>query len=108
MSSGNDNNLPGIAVIGCGYWGKNLVRNFSEIGALRYVCDANTEQARSLAAKFGAEAVSLEGALNSDDIAGVAIAAPAELHAEIGQKALTAGKHVFVEKPLALVRRNSS
>ena len=44
--------LPAVGVVGCGYWGKNLIRNFSELGALRVVCDVDPERAASLAAKY--------------------------------------------------------
>ena len=37
--------LPAVGVVGCGYWGKNLIRNFSELGALRVVCDVDPERA---------------------------------------------------------------
>lgn len=91
-----------IAVIGCGYWGKNLVRNFAEIGALRAVVDADPAAARREADKYGAAALTLEAALADPQIAGIAVAVPAELHADIALKGFAAGKHVFVEKPIAL------
>lgn len=91
-----------VAVVGCGYWGRNLVRNFAELGALGAVCDADPAAAAREAAKYGAPALSFEDALQRPDIAGIAIAAPAELHAELALKAFAAGKHVYVEKPMAL------
>jgi UDP-2-acetamido-3-amino-2,3-dideoxy-glucuronate N-acetyltransferase len=91
-----------IAVVGCGYWGKNLVRNFAEIGALQAVVDADPAAARREADKYNVRAPTLEAALADPEIAGVAIAAPAELHADIALQAFAAGKHVFVEKPIAL------
>ncbi len=91
-----------IAVVGCGYWGKNLIRNFAEIGALHAVVDADPAAAKREADKYGAAALSLEAALADPQIAGIAVAAPAELHADIALKAFAAGKHVFVEKPIAL------
>lgn len=94
------------AVIGCGYWGKNLVRNFANLGGLGAVCDPNSETAANFAEQYGVEAVTFEQALESD-IPSVAIAAPAELHYKLGRKALEAGKHVYVEKPLALVAREA-
>jgi UDP-2-acetamido-3-amino-2,3-dideoxy-glucuronate N-acetyltransferase len=93
---------PQVAVIGCGYWGKNLVRNFAEIGALRAVIDSDPSAAAREAEKYQAVALSLESALADPEIKGIAVAAPAELHAEIALKAFAAGKHVFVEKPIAL------
>ncbi len=94
------------AVIGCGYWGKNLVRNFANLGGLRAVCDPNSETAAKFADEYAVEAMTFEQALASD-IPSVAIAAPAELHYKLGRQALEAGKHVYVEKPLALVAREA-
>lgn len=93
---------PTIAVVGCGYWGKNLVRNMAEIGALAAVVDANTEQAAAMAKTFNVPARSFEEVLSDTDITGVVLAVPAPAHYETTLKALNAGKHVFVEKPLAL------
>ncbi|MBI1954489.1 MAG: Gfo/Idh/MocA family oxidoreductase [Proteobacteria bacterium] len=90
-----------ISVIGCGYWGKNLVRNFAELGVLHSVCDANQELAEKVAQTYGVSAQNLDEVLKSD-CDGVVIAAPAAQHFELTQKALNAGKHVFVEKPLSL------
>jgi predicted dehydrogenase/acetyltransferase-like isoleucine patch superfamily enzyme len=90
-----------ISVIGCGYWGKNLVRNFSELGTLHSVCDANQELADTASQVYGIPALSLEQVMQSD-VDGVVIAAPAAQHYDLAQKALKAGKHVFVEKPLSL------
>src|SRR5262245_34662601 len=94
----------GVAVLGCGYWGRNLVRNFQEMGALAAVCDlspASREQAARLAPSVPVsddpEAIWSDGS-----ISGVVVATPAETHAELCQAALEAGKDVFCEKPLAL------
>ncbi len=90
-----------IAVIGCGHWGKNLVRNFSELGMLKYVCDANTSHSQDIAKKYNVESKSMDDILQTD-VDGVVIAAPAEQHYDIATASLEAGKHVFVEKPLSL------
>jgi len=90
-----------ISVIGCGYWGKNLVRNFSELGVLDSVCDANQALAAQASQTYGVPALTLEEVLKSD-IQGVVIAAPAAQHYALTVEALKAGKHVFVEKPLSL------
>jgi predicted dehydrogenase len=94
-----------VAVLGCGYWGQNLVRNFHRLGALKLVCDPS-EGARTKAASIapGVEAVDdFETAFRRPDIRAVVIATPAETHYGLTMRALAAGKDVFVEKPLALV-----
>jgi predicted dehydrogenase/acetyltransferase-like isoleucine patch superfamily enzyme len=93
---------PAIAVVGCGYWGKNLVRVFAELGALAALVDAHRPTVEALTAKHGGRAMSFEAALADPTIDAVAIAAPAALHYSLAKQALKAGKHVFVEKPLAL------
>jgi len=92
----------GVGVIGCGYWGKNLVRNFARLGELAGVSDANEAVARKIAGDNGSKVVALDDMLADESIGAVAIAAPAALHYELAKRALEAGKHVFVEKPLAL------
>jgi predicted dehydrogenase len=92
-----------VAVIGCGYWGKNLVRNFHHLGALAVVCEltsAGQRTAKELAPQ-AAVVASVEAALAAP-VAGVVIATPAETHYALVQQALAAGKDVLVEKPLAL------
>ncbi len=94
----------GVAVIGAGYWGPNLVRNFSSSPdwRLRWVCDTNEARARQVAAGSGARATtSLEDVLNDQRVQVVAVATPASTHCDIGLAALEAGRHVLVEKPLA-------
>lgn len=91
-----------VAVIGCGYWGKNLVRNFSELGALSAVYDSNDTTSETFAEKYNAQSLSLEEISQSADIKGVVIAAPASAHYDLAKKFLLAGKDVFVEKPLTL------
>jgi len=93
---------PRVAVVGCGYWGRNLVRNFSELGALAAVCDANPDVATEQAAKFGLRKRELDSIIADPSIDAVAIATPAELHGTVTWQALEAGKDVFVEKPIAL------
>jgi UDP-2-acetamido-3-amino-2,3-dideoxy-glucuronate N-acetyltransferase len=95
-------NAKTVAVIGCGYWGKNIVRNFAELGALRAVCDSYAPLAAAMSSQFSAPAVSLEEIESDPSVQGVAIASPAPVHAELATRFLKAGKHVFVEKPVAL------
>lgn len=97
---------PATAVIGTGHWGKNLARNFSALNALAAISDPNPETAMREAKKNNTIAKSFEDVLSDDSILAVAIAAPAELHAELALRAFTAGKHVYVEKPLALSRED--
>lgn len=93
-----------VAVIGGGYWGKNLVRNFRELEALAAVCDSNESTLNSYAEKYpGCRVVSAYSEVLRDRrIHAVAIATPAETHATMVREALLAGKDVFVEKPLCL------
>jgi predicted dehydrogenase len=92
-----------VAVVGCGYWGKNLVRNFAELGVLRAICDANPETLHTFKQQYGAEGVTeFHQLLAMSDVKAVVIATPAETHANLVIQALAAGKDVFVEKPLAL------
>jgi UDP-2-acetamido-3-amino-2,3-dideoxy-glucuronate N-acetyltransferase len=91
-----------IGVAGCGAWGRNLVRNFAALGVLRAIVDPDESAAAALAQQSGCETATWQALLDDASIDGVAIAAPAVLHARLAREALEAGKHVFVEKPLAL------
>ena len=91
-----------VAQVGCGYWGKNLVRNFHELGALCAVSDSSETVAAAMGATYGVPARSFEALLASADVDAVSLATPAPTHAEMAIRALKAGKHVFVEKPLSL------
>ena len=94
-----------IAVIGAGYWGPNLARNFdaSPDWDLVAVCDRDRERAQLVADRHGGvrNVTALHELLAADDIDAVAIATPAATHHQIACAALAAGKHVMVEKPLA-------
>ena len=93
-----------VVVVGCGYWGKNLVRNFHQLGALHGVCDpdpAALKRAREACPGI-AEFASFTDVLEADEAESVCLAVPAESHFPLAKAALEAGKHVFVEKPLAL------
>lgn len=95
--------VPNVALIGCGRWGRNIARALSSLGALRAVADPAAALVQPIADDLGVEAVTqAETVLNRPDIEAVAIAAPAAGHARLVQAALAAGRHVFVEKPLAL------
>jgi predicted dehydrogenase/acetyltransferase-like isoleucine patch superfamily enzyme len=94
----------GIAVIGTGYWGRNLVRNYAELGVLKLICDKNEAVLAQLQQQYpGVEiCLALNDILSREDIAGVVIATPAETHFNLAMESLLAGKHVYVEKPLVL------
>ncbi len=95
---------PQIALVGCGYWGKNLCRNFNALGALAAVVDA-TENGQVTARSIALDAEitdSLDDVLRNAQIQGVALATPAETHADLAIQSMQAGKDVFVEKPMAL------
>ncbi len=93
-----------IALIGSGYWGKNLLRNFDQLGVLRTVCDSDSARLSSFKESYPnlSYTTDLSEVLRDPRIDAVAIAAPASLHFELAQKALEEGKDVFIEKPLAL------
>jgi len=93
-----------VAVVGNGYWGRNLVRNFFELGALHTVCDANPLVEASVREKYAQLAFRRDyGEVLADDrIQAVVLATPAAMHFDMARRALEAGKDVFVEKPLAL------
>ena len=94
-----------VAVVGSGYWGKNLVRNFNELGALHTICDKNPATLKTFHEKYPDKQfqTSFEAILENPAIDAVVIATPAETHFELAKMALLTGKHTFVEKPLALV-----
>ncbi len=99
-------NVPKVAVVGCGNWGKNLVRNFFHLGALSVVCDADPIRLGQVAREF-------RGVRTTNDfhsilrpsselrVDAVVIATPSDTHFSLAKEALEAGKHVYVEKPLA-------
>ncbi len=91
-----------IAVIGCGYWGKNLVKNFSELGALSSICDPNTMIVEQYSKQYNIKKNSFTKIINNPNIKGVVLAVPAHLHASMAIEAMKKGKHLFVEKPLAM------
>jgi len=90
-----------VALIGCGYWGKNIARSLSALDALEVVVDPDLETAEKISKAYGGRRLTYEQALDDPAVTAVAIAAPAKMHFQLGMQALSAGKHVFVEKPLA-------
>ena len=91
-------------VTGTGYWGKNLVRNFFELGALAGICESDKETRQNFLDTYQGLTgyASFDEVLDDPTVDNLAIATPAETHFELVSKALKAGKNVFVEKPLAL------
>ena len=94
----------GIGVVGYGYWGPNLVRNFFRTAGARVVmvCDQRTERREAVQALYPTVRTCEEvDALFADpDVQAVCLATPVGTHFELAMKALNAGRHVFVEKPL--------
>ncbi len=92
-----------VAVLGSGYWGRNLVRTFHQLGALKWVCDMREEALAEAHQKFNVSTTrDLNAVLADPEVKGVVIAAPAAQHFDLARKCLVAGKDVYVEKPLAL------
>lgn len=91
-----------VAVVGCGYWGKNVVRSFAQLGALSAVVDPFPAAAEREAAAHGVAARSWDEVLADPAITAISLATPAELHFDQAMAALNAGKDVLVEKPIAL------
>ncbi len=96
--------MKSLALVGAGYWGKNLARNFHALGALHTICDPSEGTLASYGEEYGGvkKTRNLEDVFQDPAIVRVAIAAPAALHYEIVRKALEADKDVFVEKPICL------
>lgn len=91
-----------LAVVGCGHWGKNLVRNFSELGALAGVVDDNPDIVQAMAQTYGVPVLDFQAACDDPELDALVISAPAVTHCGLSRRALLAGKHVFVEKPVAM------
>lgn len=93
-----------LAVIGSGFWGQNLVRNFAELGALHTICDSDQSKLERFKPLYPDVSIELnyQKVLSNRQIEGVVIATPAVSHYTIAKEALGSGKDVFVEKPMAL------
>ena len=91
-----------IGLIGCGLWGRNLARNLGQLGALTQIADQHPERAAAFADEFGGAVSSIDAVADTDDLDGVMIATPAFTHSALACRALAAGRHVYVEKPLAM------
>ena len=94
-----------IALVGYGYWGPNLARNFHQLpnAELRYVVDLSPELRQKAEQRYGCRTTgAIEEVLADPEVDAIAIATPARTHFALGQAALAAGKHLFVEKPLTM------
>ena len=98
-----------IACIGSGYWGRNLIRNFHELGELRWVCDSDPEKRAEVEALYPAVKLteSSDQVCADKQVCGVVIVTPAEPHGGLVWRVLLAGKDVFVEKPPCLSVRGT-
>ena len=101
------NSIVTVAQIGCGYWGPNLLRNFSALHdqcRVKYVADMSLERRRFVERTYPSTSAieDWEVALHDPDVDALIIATPASTHAALARRALEQGKHVFVEKPLAM------
>ena len=94
--------MSNIGLIGCGMWGRNLARNLSQLGVLADVADRAQTSAEEFAAQFDVTAKPIDALLRDADIIGIVLATSAPSHADLATRILDSGKHVFVEKPLAL------
>jgi predicted dehydrogenase len=94
-----------VGVVGLGYWGPNLARNFDRLPAaeLRWLCDARTDVRERLGATFphARTTSELDDLLSDSGLDAIVLATPVPTHAELAVRVLEAGKHCFVEKPLA-------
>ena len=97
--------MTSVGVVGLGYWGPNLARNFDRIPGteVTWLCDSSEEALGRWGAAFPSArtTTSLDELLADDSLDAVAVATPVPTHAELAMRVLAAGKHCFVEKPLA-------
>jgi len=95
---------PRVGLAGCGYWGRNLVRVFHSLGALNKICDPSPEgraAAQSLAPTVPV-VDDFDALVRDAEIDAIVLATPSATHSEMAQRALASGKHVFIEKPMAV------
>ena len=93
---------PNIALVGCGSWGRNLARNLYSLGVLSMVCDADPKILDWVRKTYTVKVTtSYADLISNPDINGIVIATPTHTHYALARLALLAGKHVYVEKPLA-------
>jgi predicted dehydrogenase len=93
---------PRVAVLGCGYWGSNHIRTLKGLGALAAVSDANPARAEGFSAEQDVPAIAPDDLFTQADIDAIVLALPPQFHADAAIRAVEGGKHVLVEKPIAL------
>ena len=98
---------PKVTVVGCGHWGKNIIRNLAALGALGAVSDRDMARARELGDAYGVPVADIDTAMTDGAHPALAIVTPVITHMELVSRALKSGKDVYVEKPLALTRRDA-
>jgi predicted dehydrogenase len=93
-----------IAIVGLGYWGPNLARNFDDLAELRWLCDASPDALERYGVRYpqARTTTNYEEVLGDPEVDAVVVATPAVTHYELSKRALEAGKHVLVEKPPAM------
>ena len=100
-----------IGVIGCGYWGPNLMRNFAEneTAQLRWLCDPDEERLKAMGRRYPAARITndYQELLSDRELDAIAVVTPVVTHYPITKAALLAGKHVLVEKPLTSTARQA-
>jgi predicted dehydrogenase len=105
MGSPSEQQLIRLGVVGLGYWGPNLARNFAAIPGceVAWCCDADAGVRAQAAARFPAARLTsrLDDLLTDPELDAIVLATPVPTHAELATQVLKAGKHCFVEKPLA-------
>lgn len=98
-----------IAVLGCGLWGRNVVRNFYNLNALEMVCDLDDENLAKVKAEYPNVKTTKDfnDIINNDNVMGVVVVTPSHTHFKFVKAMLEAGKHVYVEKPISTVSQEA-
>lgn len=94
-----------IAVIGCGVWGRNIVRNFYNLNVLNTVCDIDEENLNKVTQEYKGIKVTKDfnDIINNPEITGVVVVTPSHTHYKLVKAMLLAGKNVYVEKPISTI-----
>lgn len=98
-----------IAVIGCGVWGRNIVRNFYNLNVLDTVCDIDDDNLQKVIEQYPGVNVTRDfnEIINNKEITAVAVVTPSHTHFKVVRAMLEAGKHVYVEKPISTVAQEA-